>query len=210
MLPDYPPGAKRMMRDNGVWPEALKRDHVALVTEPVTEITATGVRTADGALHEVDVLVYATGFRASDFLAPIVVRGRGGADLHEQWEGDPRAHLGVHVPGFPNLFCVYGPNTGLVINGSILLFSEIAVQHVLGCLRMVLEADARAIEVRRDAHDAYNRRVDAGNLAMVWGAASVSSWYRNATGRVSQVWPFTLIDYWRAVRDPVASDYQLT
>jgi len=209
VLPRYPPGAKRMMRDNGVWPAALKRRHVHLVTEPITEITGTGVRTADGVLHEVDVVIYATGFHASDFLAPITVRGRGGVDLHEQWRGDARAHLGVHVPGFPNLFCVYGPNTGLVINGSILLFSEIAVAHILGCLRMVLDADARTIEVRRSVHDAYNDRVDVGNLAMVWGAVTVDSWYRNATGRVSQVWPFTLLDYWRTVREPVADHYRL-
>ncbi|WP_328310481.1 flavin-containing monooxygenase [Actinomycetospora sp. NBC_00405] len=207
VVPDYPPGAKRMMRDNGVWAAALHREHVALVTEGLTEITPTGIRTADGAEHEVDVIVYATGFHASDFLAPITVRGRGGRDLHAQWAGDARAHLGVHVPGFPNLFCVFGPNTGLVINGSILLFSEIAVHHVLGLLRALLERDAAAVEVRREAHDAYNARVDAGSARMAWGASSVNSWYRNATGRVSQVWPFTLIDYWRMVREPDLAEY---
>jgi 4-hydroxyacetophenone monooxygenase len=207
VVPDYPPGAKRMMRDNGVWAAALHREHVALVTDGITEITPSGIRTADGTEHEVDVIVYATGFHAADFLAPITVRGRGGRDLHDHWEGDARAHLGVHVPGFPNLFCVFGPNTGLVINGSILLFSEIAVHNVLGLLRALLERDAGAVEVRREAHDAYNALVDAGSARMAWGASTVNSWYRNATGRVSQVWPFPLIDYWRMVREPVLDDY---
>ncbi|GAA4874371.1 flavin-containing monooxygenase [Actinomycetospora straminea] len=207
VVPDYPPGAKRMMRDNGVWAAALHREHVALVTDAITEVTPTGVRTADGAEHQVDVVVYATGFHAEEFLAPITVRGREGRDLHAQWGGDARAHLGVHVPGFPNLFCVYGPNTGLVINGSILLFSEIAVHHVLGLLRELLERDAAAVEVRPEAHDAYNARVDAGSARMAWGVATVNSWYRNAAGRVSQVWPFPLLDYWRMVREPDLAEY---
>ncbi|WP_433274477.1 flavin-containing monooxygenase [Pseudonocardia xinjiangensis] len=209
VVPGYAPGSKRMMRDNGVWPAALKREHVDLVTDAITEITPDGVRTADGVVHEADVLIYATGFRASDFLAPITVRGRDGADLHERWDGDARAHLGVHVPGFPNLFCVFGPNTGLVINGSILLFSEIAVHHILGCLRLLLESGAATVEVRRDVHDAFNERVDAGNALMAWGVATVNSWYRNAKGRASQVWPFTVLDYWRMVREPRPSDFHI-
>jgi 4-hydroxyacetophenone monooxygenase len=209
VVPDYPPGAKRMMRDNGVWPAALKRGHVSLVTDGIVEIVAEGVRTVDGTLHEVDVIIYATGFRASEFLGTIAVRGRDGVELHEQWKGDARAHLGVHVPGFPNLFCVFGPNTGLVINGSILLFSEIAVAHILGCLKALLETGAQTVEVRREVHDAFNEDVDAGNARMAWGAASVNSWYRNAAGRISQVWPFGLLDYWTAVREPDPTDFVL-
>jgi len=196
-----------MMRDNGVWSAALKREHVELVTEPIVAIEPTGVRTADGVLHEVDVLIHATGFHASDFLAPIAVRGRAGADLHEGWGGDARAHLGVHVPGFPNLFCLFGPNTGLVINGSNLLFSEIAVHHVLGCLRRLLETGTRTVEVHVDVHDEFNAAVDAGSSRMAWGVATVNSWYRNAAGRISQAWPFPLLDYWRMVREPVPEDF---
>jgi 4-hydroxyacetophenone monooxygenase len=208
VTPDYAPGSKRMMRDNGVWPAALKRAHVELVTDPITRIVPEGLHTADGRLHEADVLIHATGFHASDFLAPIRVSGRGGRDLHAWWAGDARAHLGVHVPGFPNLFCVFGPNTGLVINGSILLFSEIAVHHILGCLRELLSRGARTVEVRPAAHDAYNAAVDAGNARLAWGVATVNSWYRNATGRASQVWPFTLLDYWRMVRVPNPADFR--
>jgi 4-hydroxyacetophenone monooxygenase len=94
VVPDYPPGAKRMLRDNGVWARALKQPHVELVTEPIAELTAKGIRTADGVERAVDVIVWGTGFTASDFLTSMTVRGRGGVDLHEQWAGDARAYLG--------------------------------------------------------------------------------------------------------------------
>src|SRR5439155_13663394 len=124
VLPSYPPGAKRLLRDNGVWARTLKRENVELITETIREITPDGVVTADGVAHDVDVVIYGTGFQASKFLTPMTVTGRGGVDLHEHWDGDARAYLGMTVPGFPNLFCLYGPNTNIVINGSIIYFSE--------------------------------------------------------------------------------------
>ena len=209
VLPTYPPGAKRMMRDNGVWPAALKQDDVDLVTEGIAEITPAGVRTVDGVLHEADVLIWATGFRASDFLSPMTVHGRGGVDLHERWKGDARAFLGISMPDFPNLFCVYGPNTNLVINGSILLFSECAVHYVLECVRLLLETGSRSMEVRQAAFDAFNVRVDEGSRQMAWGASSVHSWYKNAYGRVAVNWPFPLLEYWQLTRRPSQDDYAL-
>ncbi|MDQ1430519.1 MAG: 4-hydroxyacetophenone monooxygenase, partial [Actinomycetota bacterium] len=111
VVPGYPPGAKRLLRDNGVWPATLKRANVTLVTAPIREITRRGIVTDDGVEHAADVIVYGTGFQASQFLTPMRVTGSGGMDLHEQWDGDARAYLGITVPGFPNLFCLYGPNT---------------------------------------------------------------------------------------------------
>ena len=105
-----------------------------LVTDGIREITPTGIVTNDGVEHAVDVIVYGTGFQASEFLTPMTVRGVGGIDLHEQWQGDARAFLGISVPGFPNLFCLYGPNTNIVINGSIIYFSECGVRYILGCV----------------------------------------------------------------------------
>src|SRR5690606_5497017 len=109
VLPNYPPGAKRMVRDNGVWARTLKRENVQLVTTPIARIAPEGIVTADGTLRPADVLIYGTGFEASRFLAPMRVVGRDGIDLHEQWQGDARAYLGITIPGFPNLFCLYGP-----------------------------------------------------------------------------------------------------
>ncbi|HEX5095766.1 MAG TPA: NAD(P)/FAD-dependent oxidoreductase, partial [Acidimicrobiia bacterium] len=105
VIPTYPIGGKRLLRDNGVWARALKRDNVSLETTPIARITPSGIELADGTVHDADVLIYGTGFQASKFLTPMQVRGRGGLDLHEQWGGDEaRAYLGVTVPGFPNLF----------------------------------------------------------------------------------------------------------
>jgi 4-hydroxyacetophenone monooxygenase len=209
VVPDYAPGSKRMLRDNGVWAGALTRDNVRLVTDPIREITPAGVVTADGEEHAVDVLIYGTGFQASKFLTPMQVTGRAGIDLHEQWAGDARAYLGVTIPGFPNLFCLYGPNTNIVVNGSIIYFSECGVRYILGCLEHVLRSGAAALEVRKDVHDEFNERVDAENRMMAWGWSEVNSWYKNEHGHVAQNWPFTLLEYWQRTLRPDPDDFEL-
>ena len=209
VLPDYPPGAKRLIRDNGVWARTLKRDNVRLVTTPIQRIVPGGVVTEDGEEHPVDVLIYGTGFQASKFLTPMKVTGRDGVDLHEHWKGDARAYLGVTIPGFPNLFCLYGPNTNIVINGSIIYFSECGVRYILGCIEHLLRSGRRALDVKREVHGAFNEAVDAENRRMAWGASDVNSWYKNALGRVSQNWPFTLLEYWQRTLRPDPQDYEL-
>jgi 4-hydroxyacetophenone monooxygenase len=209
VVPGYPPYAKRMLRDNGVWAATLKMDHVTLVTDSIEEITAHGLRTCDGVEHEVDVIVYGTGFRARDFLLPMKVTGRRGVDLHESWAGDPRAYLGITIPGFPNLFCVYGPNTNLVVNGSLLLFSECAVHYTVECIRALLASGARAMDVRRDVFAALNERVDAANRLMAWGVPGVTNWYKGESGRVTQNWPLSTLEYWELTRGPREGDYEL-
>ncbi len=208
VVPDYPPGAKRMLRDNGVWAGALTRDDVRLITDGIREITPAGVVTADGEEHAVDVLIYGTGFQASKFLTPMQVTGRDGTDLHEMWAGDARAYLGITVPGFPNLFCLYGPNTNIVVNGSIIYFSECEVHFVVGCIRRLLETGAAAIDTKRSVHDAYNERIDAANLRMAWGVSKVNSWYKNVTGRTAQNWPFSALEYWRRTHALDPAEYE--
>ncbi|MBW0113758.1 flavin-containing monooxygenase [Pseudonocardia abyssalis] len=207
MTPTYPPGAKRMTRDNGVWAAALKQPHVDLVTEAVTSIVPEGIVTADGVLHEVDLVVYATGFRASDYLEPMTVTGRDGVDLHESWDGDARAHMGVTVPGFPNLFLLMGPNTGVVVNGSSLFMAECATEYVLECLGELLRRRAQSLEPTREATDAFCAWVDEGNLRRAWGVADVHTWYRNRHGRASQVWPYSLVEFHRRTRRPDLSAF---
>jgi 4-hydroxyacetophenone monooxygenase len=208
-VPDYPPFAKRFIRDDGVWARTLGRDDVHLVTERIAEITPTGVRTVDGTQHEADVIVFGTGFTASDFLMPMRVVGRGGVELHRRWGGDARAHLGITLPGFPNLFLLYGPNTNIVVNGSITYFSECEVHYLVACIRDLLETGARALEPTEAAHDASNARIDAANALMAWGASTVNTWYRNATGRTAQNWPFSLLEYWQLTREPDPDEYVL-
>ncbi len=210
VVPHYPPGAKRILRDNGVWPQTLKRDNVTLCTDEIERITPDGVVTADGTAHQLDVLIYGTGFEASRFLTPMSVVGRDGLDLHRYWGADARAYLGVTIPGFPNFFCLYGPNTNIVINGSIIYFSECGVRYVLDCLRLLLSQGLASLEVRPEVHDAYNEAVDAENATMAWGIADVPSWYKSASGRISQNWPFTLLEYWQRTRAVDPDDYTLS
>jgi len=210
VIPTYPPGGKRALLDNGVWLDALKRDNVELVTEGISEITPGGIVTADGQARDFDVIIYGTGFHASKFLWPMKIKGRQGADLHETWAGDPRAYLGMTTPGFPNLFMIYGPNTNIVVNGSIVFFSECSVRYILGCLKLLAQTGAAAMEPRREVHDAFNIKVDEGNRLMAWGAPQVTSWYKNEAGRVTQNWPFALVDYWRATLAPDPKDFVLT
>ena len=209
VIPSYPVGGKRALLDNGVWLAALKRENVALVTDPIVEITPKGLKTQDGALHEADVLIYGTGFHASRFLWPMRIKGRGGRDLHQAWGGDPRAYLGMTVPSFPNLFMIYGPNTNIVVNGSIIFFSECSVRYIVGCLKLLAETGATALEPKREVFEAFNARVDEANRLMAWGSPNVTSWYKNEAGRVTQNWPFGLVDYWRATLAPDPADFVL-
>ena len=209
VTPHYPPGAKRAVRDNGIWARTLKRDDVTLRTDAIGHVDATGIVMADGSHVDADVIIYGTGYQASKFLTPMTVEGIGGRDLHEQWAGDARAYLGVSIPGFPNFWCLYGPNTNIVINGSIVYFSECGVRFILGLVREVLAAGATAIMVRQDVHDAFNEAVDAENRRMAWGWSPVNSWYKNEFGRVAQNWPFTLLEYWRRTKDVDPSEFDL-
>ena len=206
-LPNFPPASKRIVVDNGSWPNTLMREHVHLITEPISQVTPRGILTEDGEEHALDVLVYGTGFQASKFLTPVKVVGRGGVDMHEQWGGDARAYLGITIPNFPNFFFLYGPNTNIVVNGSIVYFSECEVQYVLECLKFLLESGQQAIDCRTDVHDAYNERIDAGNLKRAWGVSSVPSWYKSESGRVAQNWPFTLLEYWQQTKRMDPADY---
>jgi len=209
VVPSYPPVAKRVIRDDGSWARALTADNVHLITAPIDRITPGGIRDADGVDHPADVIIYGTGFRASEFLSSLRVVGLGGQELHERWAGDARAYLGITVPGFPNLFCLYGPNTNIVVNGSIIFFSECQVDYVLQCLRLLVDSGARTMNCREEVHDRYNARIDAANASMAWGASRVNSWYKNALGRVSQNWPGSLVDYWHETRSVRAEDYDL-
>lgn len=209
LTPKYPPGAKRMLRDNGVWAAALKRPQTCLITDKILRIDERGIVTEDGRLHEADVIVLATGFEASDYLTPIKVVGRKGKNLHDWWAGDCRAYLGITMPGFPNLFMTGGPTTGVVVNGSAIFSAECAVEYALSAIHGLLAGGYAAMDVRPDPFHAFNERVDAGNLTKAWGVAKVSSWYRNRFGRASQTWPFSLLEYWRLTERADLADYEL-
>ncbi len=209
-IPAYPLGAKRGLRDNGAWLESLRRDNVHLVTAKIDSISERGIRAQDGRDFEFDVLIYGTGFKASDFFFPMEIRGRGGKTLEQHWQGDARAYLGITIPEFPNLFVLYGPNTNIVINASITFFSECEVRYVMGCIRMLIDKHRSVMDCRQDVHDAYNKWIDQGNEQMAWGTPGVSTWYKNAAGRVTQNWPYSMLEFWQQTKSPNEADYQFS
>ena len=208
-IPDYPPLGKRPLLDNG-WYKTLVQDHVELVTEGIQEITPSGVTTKDGTEHEVDILVLATGFYAGKFLWPMQIRGRGGVLLEDRWEGgeNPRAYLGITMPDFPNLFCMYGPNTNPVV-GSVIYMLECQTNYIMGCLRAMLENGHRSLECRQQVHDDYNVRLDAELEQMVWRHPKVRSYYNNTAGRVITNVPWKMYDYWEMTRQPDLEEYHV-
>jgi len=206
VVPDYPPFGKRMLLDNG-WFRTLTRDNVELVTEPIERVTASGVRLEGGARCDLDAIVLATGFQANRFLWPMTITGARGQTLQETWRDDPRAHLGITVPGFPNLFILYGPNTNLAHGGSITFHSECQVRYILGCLTLLFSRGRASMQCTQAAHDDYNSRVDAAHGRMIWSRPNVKNWFHSATGRVSTHSPFRLVDYWAMTRAPNPDDF---
>ncbi|WP_142060107.1 NAD(P)/FAD-dependent oxidoreductase [Pseudarthrobacter sp. B4EP4b] len=207
VIPDYPPYSKRMLRDNGVWAKTLLRDNVTLISDRISSITDTAIVTESRDEVVVDVIIYGTGFKASEFLAPMKVVGRGGQELREWWGEDPRAFMGITVPNFPNLFCLYGPNTNLVLNGSIIMFSELAMNHVMGCISLLASRGGGSLECKPEAFLEYNKRIDRANEEMAWGIEGVNNWYKSSSGRVSQNWPLSTVEYWRLTEQLREEDY---
>ena len=211
VVPDYVCLGKRTLQDNGSWLGALTRPNVDLVTEGIERITPTGVRTVDGVDHDVDLLVFATGFHANKYLWPMEIVGREGVVLGEQWGDRPTALLGITVPHFPNLFCLYGPGTNLASGGSLIFHSECQVRYVMGCIGELMADDVSAIEVRQDAHDDYNVRLQEQLAKMVWSHPSIrTSWYRNDEGEIYILSPWRLVDYWAWTKTPDLDHFHLT
>ena len=200
LVPDYPPFGKRMLMDNG-WYAALRRDDVTLVTQPVTEVLPEGPVTADGTTWPADVIVAATGFDVVRFLASVDVIGVGGRTLREVWDDDNcAAFLGLAVPGFPNLFTLYGPNTQPGHGGSLIGTIEEQLDYVADVLRQMVQFDIETVECRRAVYDGYVQLVDAAHERMVWTHPGMSTYYRNSRGRVVVNSPFRNLDFWNMTR----------
>lgn len=210
VIPPYPPYGKRMLRDNH-WYRMLTRDNVDLVTDEILRIEKDRVLTRAGTAYPVDVLILATGFQAARLTWPMRITGKGGKTLRELWgEDDPRAYLGITVPGFPNFFMMYGPNTNLAHGGSAIFHSECQTRYTLLALRELLENGWSAMDCRQEVHDAFNRRVDEVHSRMVWAHRGVGSWYKNKRGRVFATSPWRLVDYWNFTNRLEPSDYDFT
>ncbi|MBB4367115.1 4-hydroxyacetophenone monooxygenase [Bradyrhizobium sp. CIR18] len=198
VVPSYPPGAKRMLRDDGTWPETLKQPHVKLEISRIASIIPEGVKLVGSKDVELDVLVFASGFAASEYLHGIKVVGRGGKEIHDFWKGEARAYMGSMVPGYPNFFLLYGPNTNLVASGSIVFMSECSVQFIASCLEQLSDRGARTIEVKSQAYSRFVTEMDEGNSRRAWSV--VDNFYKNEFGKVTQVWPLSILEFWKRTR----------
>lgn len=207
-LPTYPPFGKRMLLDNG-WYRALRRDDVTLVTEAVAEVTPTGLRGDGGTEVEADVVVLATGFHTHRYLWPIEIRGRDGVRLADVWgPEDAHAHLGITVPGFPNLFVTCGPGTVLGHGGSYITIAECQVRYLVDLVVTMAERGLRTVEVRPEVEAEWTRRHDEAHARMLWTHPGMTNWYRNAAGRVVCTMPWRIVDYWRMTRAADLADFR--
>jgi cation diffusion facilitator CzcD-associated flavoprotein CzcO len=187
-------GCKRVMLTDD-WYPTLTKGNVELVADRIERVTPTGVRTADGAERQADVLVLATGFATHGFVAPMEVTGAGGRTLAEEWGDVARAYLGATVPGFPNMFLLYGPNTNGG-TGSVVYTIECALGHVLAGLAELERAGGRRIEVRRAAAERFDRELRAALEGTVWHTGC-TSWYVDDDGNDPSQWPWTWREYRR-------------
>ena len=203
--PDYTFGCKRILFSSEYLP-TLQRPNVELVTEGIERLSQRGIVTDDGVERTVDCVIYATGFRSTEFMFPMEVAGRDGLTLREAWADGPHAHLGVAVPGFPSLFFMYGPNTN-TSGGSIIFYEEMEAQYIRQALDLVMARGAGAIEVRADVEAASDRELQARFQGTAW--TGCDSWYRNRDGRIVANWPGYMSEYAQRVRVLEPGEYEL-
>lgn len=210
LIPSYPPYVKRPNLGDGGFFRAFREPHVQLNTDGIARFDATGLVDGAGVHHEADVVVYATGFRALEYLAPMEIVGRGGRTIADFWGDEPRAHLGITVPEFPNLFLMYGPGTNLGFNGNLFFNAECQARYIAGCLEWMVEDGLAAIEVRPDVYSDYAARMDAALARFTWSHGGAGSWYKNKSGKVIANSPWPLVRYWEWTRAPDKAHFATT
>lgn len=205
LIPEYRIGCKRILISND-WYRAVNQPHVRLITGGISRIDETGIVSDSGEHRPADVIIFGTGFRASEFLSPIHITGRNGVSLNEAWANGSKAFKGITVSGFPNLFMLYGPNTNLAHN-SILYMLESQFRYVLSALRALSRYPGAAMDVREDRQSRYSQVVQRGLEGSVW-EAGCSSWYLDEHGRNTVNWPGFTFSYRFATRSVDTADYQ--
>ena len=209
VTPSHPPFTKRPVVDNG-WFDALNRDNVDLVTEPIERITPNGVKTKDGVEHKIDLLLLCAGFEVQRYLWPVKYQGRGGVTLEQAWSKDgARTYLGITVPDFPNLFTIYGPNSQ-VRGGGLITWGEIWGRYAIKSIVHLIETGQHAMEIKRDVFDSYNALMDKGLDECIWEAPGQKSYYTNDFGRQAVNMPWKPNEYYAWIREPNLEDYDVS
>ncbi len=199
LTPRYRMGCKRILIASDFYP-AIQRRNARLVTSPIARVVADGVLTDDGMHHPLDVLVLATGFQAAEAMSPFPVRGRGGLELNEVWRQGAKAYLGTTVPGFPNLFMIVGPNTGLGHNSMVFMI-ESQLRYVMDALDRMQRAQLAAVDTKPEVADAFNAQLQARMKHTVWAKGGCTSWYQTRSGLITTLWPGSTLAYrWRTRR----------
>lgn len=213
VVPSYPPYGKRMLLDNG-WFKAITRDHVELIDnaeDSIASIQGDKIITRQGREVEVDLIVFATGYKVANMLSTLSITGRDGKTIRDAWGNDnPQAYLGTTVPDFPNLFVLYGPNTQLGHGGAFIFIMECQVGYVIDLVRQMFDNNIAAVEVKRDVHHDYNEEIQALHRKMIWTHKGMTTYVRNSTGRVVANNPWRLVDFWRILRQANIDDYLVT
>jgi cation diffusion facilitator CzcD-associated flavoprotein CzcO len=197
LTPDYPIGGKRILISDDYYP-ALTRDNVEVVTGGIDHFEEGAVVGADGSRREVDVVIFATGFETTSFLAPMQIEGLDGRSLRREWGDSPRAYLGLTVSGYPNFFMMYGPNTNLGHN-SIIFMIECQTRYILDAVRALREEDLAYLDLRPEVLEAYNVRLQEELAKTAW-AATGKSWYKTAAGEITNNWSGSTAEYWWRTR----------
>jgi cation diffusion facilitator CzcD-associated flavoprotein CzcO len=205
LRPTYHLGCKRVLISNDYY-AALARDNVELVTDPIAAIEPTGIRTAGGTLHEVDAIIYGTGFKAADYLSAIEVVGAGGRELNAVWRDSVRNYLGITVSGFPNLFLLMGPNTILGHNSMIFMI-EAQARYAVQAIRALRHNALASLDVLPSVEQAFRAEMTRRLQHTVW-ASGCSSWYMAPDGNVL-LWPGFTFEYWRRTRRLDLRDYEV-
>ncbi len=205
LTPDYPIGCRRILIADDYYP-ALTRPNVELSTEHIARITPQGIETKDGKHHDVDVIVYATGFETTGWQWSLDVVGKGGKHLRDEWAPTPQAYLGIAVANFPNMFMLYGPNTNLGHN-SITFMLERQAEYAVQAISQMQARNLSAIEVRQTAQDNFNRELQTALAKTTWADPHCNSWYKNAQGHITQNWSSHTRDYAKATENIDWDDY---
>lgn len=210
LTPDYMIGCKRILLSNDYYP-ALERGNVTLVTAGIDRFTGNGIRTLDGMVREVEVVIFATGFDTDNRCANDTIIGRSGLTIQDAWRDGMQAYLGMTVSGFPNLFMIMGPNSGGG-SQSILFVIEAQIRYIMRCLTMMRARQATRMEVRADKQQEFNRWLHQRLATTVWNSGGCDSWFLDHTGHNRQSWPGTGTSYWWATRrpDPTAFEWSRT
>jgi len=198
LTPDYTIGCKRILVSDNYYP-SLREPNVELITAGVKKVRKRSVVTSEGTKLDVDTIIFGTGFHVTDPPIAARIRGRDGRRLDDAWVPGMQAYLGTTVAGFPNLFLLLGPNTGLGHNSMIYMI-ESQLNYVIDCLRVMRERAADVVEVREEAQSNFNESLQAAMHGTVWTAGHCKSWYLDDSGRNTTLWPGWTFRYRRHTR----------